>query len=68
MTKLKGLIDPVAIAIIVACFAIGGYFMFFSSDIDSPVEQIAEEVLHEEGVNIDFSEAKKAKRDSSAKK
>jgi hypothetical protein len=68
MTKLKGLIDPVTIIIIVACFAVGGYFMFVSPAIDSPVEQIAESVLHDEGIDIDFSEAKKAKRDSSAQK
>ena len=68
MKHQKGLIDPITIAIIVICFAIGGYFMFASSAIDSPAEQIAESVLHDEGIDIDFSESKKAKRDSSAQK
>ncbi len=68
MKHQKGLIDPITIAIIVLCFAVGGYFMFVSPAIDSPVEQIAESVLHDEGIDIDFSESKKAARDSSPKK
>jgi hypothetical protein len=68
MTKLRGLIDPITVCIIVACCAVGAYFYFGSDAIDSPAEQIAEEVLHDEGIDIDFSKAKKAARDSSAKK
>ena len=68
MTKFRGLIDPVTVVIIVICCAVGSYFYFGSDAIDSPAEQIAEEVLHDEGIDIDFSKAKKAARDSSAKK
>ena len=68
MNKMKGLFDPITIAIIAVCFSVGGYFYFKSDAIDSPAEQIAESVLHDEGIDIDFSKAKKAARDSSAKK
>ena len=68
MTKLRGLVEPVTLIVIVLCFAVGGYFYFKSDAIDSPAEQIAESVLHDEGIDIDFSKAKKAARDSSAKK
>jgi len=68
MTKFRGLIDPVTVVIIVICCAVGGYFYFGSDAIDAPAEQIAESVLHDEGIDIDFSKAKKAARDSSAKK
>lgn len=59
MKECKGLVDPVAIAVIAICFAVGGYFYFKSDAIDSPAEQIAESVLHDEGIDIDFSKAKK---------
>jgi hypothetical protein len=61
MKECRGLIDPIAIAIIAVCFAVGGYFYFKSDAIDSPIEQAAEEVLHSEGIDIDFSKAKKDK-------
>ena len=48
--------------IIVACFAIGGYFEFFTDKIDAPGEQAAESVLlGEENIAVDFSAAKKKK-------
>ena len=47
--------------IIVVCFAVGGYFQFFSKEIDSPVEQVVEKILAEEKINIDFSADKKNK-------
>lgn len=48
--------------IIVACFAIGGYFEFFTDKIDAPAEQVAESVLLTQGnIEVDFSNAKKKK-------
>ena len=61
MKECKGLIDPITVGIIAICFAVGGYFYFKSDAIDSPAEQIAESVLHDEGIDIDFSKAKKDK-------
>ncbi len=68
MTKFKGLVDPVTVGIIVVCCAVGAYFYFGSDAIDSPAEQIAEEVLHQEGIDVDFSKSKKAARDSGTQK
>lgn len=46
--------------IIVVCFAVGGYFQFFSDKIDAPAEQVAESVLLTQGnIEVDFSNAKK---------
>ena len=61
MKECRGFFDAVSVAIIAVCFLAGGYFMFKSDAIDSPIEQAAEEVLHEEGIDIDFSKAKKDK-------
>ena len=60
--------------IIVSCFAVGGYFQFFTDKIDAPAEQAAESVLlGEENIAVDFSAAKKKKladqqKESDAKK
>ena len=48
----------VAISIVVA-FAVGIGYKHFSKSIDSPAEQIAEQVLDAAGIDIDFSEDKK---------
>lgn len=59
MTKFRGLVDPIALVVIAICFAVGGYYYLKSDEIDAPAEQIAEKVLHEEGIEIDFSKDKK---------
>ncbi|MCW1908633.1 MAG: hypothetical protein KIH63_004800 [Candidatus Saccharibacteria bacterium] len=47
--------------IIVAAIVIGAGWRYFTNTNDSAVEQIAEEVLKQEGINIDFSDADKQK-------
>ena len=49
----------VALALIIAATVTGIYFQLFSKTIDHPVEQAAEKVLSNHGVDIDFSEDKK---------
>jgi hypothetical protein len=51
----------VAGALIVSSLTTGVYFKFFSSTVDHPIEQVAEEFLDEYGIEIDFSEDKKHK-------
>lgn len=62
MLKQRGAIDPISIAIIVVCFAAGGYYFFGSKEIDSPIEEMAESILDAQGIDVDFSAGKKAKR------
>ena len=45
--------------LIVGCFAVGMFFKYYSKIIDSPIEQIAETVLKQQGIDVDFSEDKK---------
>lgn len=55
--------------LILACFAVGGYFKFFSDEIDSPGEQVVEYVLlAEENIDVDFSANKKKKKSEQASK
>lgn len=69
MSFIKGVIKELfstggyakAIVTAVAAFAlcVGMYYKFASQVIDSPMEQVAEGVLYNYGVDIDFSEDKK---------
>ena len=43
----------------VIAVTVGLYFQFFTKEIDSPIEQIAEQVLAEKGIDVDFSKDKK---------
>ena len=49
-----------AAAVTVAALATGLYFQFFTKSVDHPIEQVAEQVLAQEGIDIDFSKDKKA--------
>lgn len=51
----------IAIAIIVGCMSVGLYFEFFSDKVDSVPEQLAEKVLEQHGIDVDFSADKKKK-------
>lgn len=65
--KAKGEVTLVVLSIIIMCFAVGGFFALKSKAIDSPVEQAVEAVLKAEGIDYDFSAAKKAElKDSKA--
>lgn len=57
--KQAGLATIIALVAIVASFGVGIYFEHFRNDIDHPAEQIAEDVLDDYGIDIDFSEDKK---------
>lgn len=59
IAKQKGMATIIALVAIVASFGVGLYFEHFRHDIDHPVEQAAEEVLDDFGVDIDFSKDKK---------
>ena len=54
--KIKYIISALLIA---GCFAVGMFFKYYSKIIDSPIEQIAEAVLKQQGIDVDFSEDKK---------
>lgn len=54
--KIKYIISALLIA---GCFAVGMFFKYYSKIIDSPIEQIAETVLKQQGIDVDFSEDKK---------
>jgi len=58
--KHDGFSDPITLTIVALAVAVGCYFMFRSSAIDAPGEQAAEAVLKMEGIDIDFSAAKKS--------
>lgn len=46
--------------LVLACFAVGGYFKFFSEKIDAPAEQAVEYILlSQENIDVDFSADKK---------
>ncbi len=49
----------ISFVLIAAASSVGLYFQFFSKSIDSPIEQAAEQLLKENGIDIDFSESKK---------
>ncbi len=55
----QGFCDPLIIAVVVGCFAVGSLYMAFSKKVDAPVEQAAEAVLRAEGIDVDFSAGKK---------
>ena len=54
--KIRYIISALLIA---GCFAVGIFFKYYSNIIDSPIEQIAETVLKQQGIDVDFSEDKK---------
>lgn len=55
----RGLKHILALILIVLCFTVGILYEKISSKIDSPIEQIAEDVLEDYGFHVDFSEGKK---------
>lgn len=59
--KNKLIISAVLIA---AATGVGLYFQYFSKSIDSPIEQVAEEILKDNGIDVDFSESKKMNENS----
>lgn len=55
--------------LILACFAVGGYFKFFSDKIDAPAEQAVEYILlTQEDIDVDFSAGKKKNLSEKASK
>jgi len=59
MNKIKGIVDPVSLCLIIACLGAGVWFMFGTNTIDSPLEELAEDILESKGIDIDFSASKK---------
>ena len=59
VNKIDGFVDPIALVIIVACFAVGTVYMVKSKQIDAPAEQAAEAILKAKGIDVDFSSEKK---------
>lgn len=64
----KGFATILALVLIVSAFGIGIFFEKKSKAIDHPAEQLAEKVLKEQGINIDFSKSKKEKAGNEAGK
>lgn len=64
MAKEKGFATILALALIAGAFGIGIYFEKFTNHVDHPVEQAAEDILDDYGIDIDFSEDKKKKSDN----
>ena len=62
IAKQKGMATIIALIVIVASFGVGIYYEHFTKQIDSPAEQVAEDVLDDFGVDIDFSKDKKEKQ------
>ena len=58
--KHRGIIDPISL-VVISCFIIGGFLMYKTKEIDSPLEEAVEAVLETQGVDIDFSKQKKTK-------
>lgn len=59
--KQKGIATIVTVIIIAAAFAAGLWFKHYSDEIDSPIEQVAENILDTQGIDVDFSKEKKEK-------
>lgn len=56
LNKAKGI---VLVLVLLGAFGLGLYFAHFTHFIDHPIEQIAEDVLDDYGIDVDFSEDKK---------
>lgn len=59
MMKQKGLATLLALVLVAGAFGVGMWFKHFTSHVDHPVEQAAEDVLDDFGVDVDFSKDKK---------
>ena len=59
MKKQKGVATVIAVGLIAIAFGVGIWFKSFSDVIDHPVEQMAEDILEDAGIDVDFSEDKK---------
>lgn len=68
MKNQKGFAPLVALAVIVGALAIGVIFQKATKTINHPVEQAAERVLSEHGIDIDFSADKIKARDKALNK
>lgn len=60
MLRQSGIATLAAIAIILGAFGVGAVFEHFVEAKDHPVEQAAEDVLDDYGIDYDFSKDKKA--------
>lgn len=58
--KHDGFADPITLSLIAVAICVGCYFMFRSNEVDAPAEQVAEAILKAEGIDVDFSAAKKS--------
>lgn len=55
----NGKVAALRVGIVLAALGVGVYLKFFSSTVDSAIEQAVESVLKEHGIDIDFSADKK---------
>lgn len=60
LANVCGIADIIVLCVIAGCLIVGGAFMFFSDRIDHPIEQMAEDILEQNGFDVDFSADKKA--------
>lgn len=49
----------ITIVVVMVAMAVGLYYEYFSTTVDGPVEQFAERVLKDNGIDVDFSKNKK---------
>lgn len=59
LRKQKGMATIIALVAIIGAFSVGLYFEHFTHHVDHPVEQAAEDILDDYGVDVDFSKDKK---------
>ena len=59
MIKQRGMATIALISIIVGAFLVGTVIEHYSQEIDSPLEEVAEDILEDFGIDHDFSKDKK---------
>lgn len=59
LKQQKGMATLLAVGLIVAAFGVGLFFKHATDHLDHPIEQAAENILEDAGIDIDFSEDKK---------
>ena len=62
MNKQKGMAALLVLALLAGAFGVGFVFKKATSHVDHPIEQAAEHVLAQHGIDVDFSEDKKKKQ------